>query len=98
MTLNKDWNEHLSEIINFWRLCKSEIIPQKYAKNLKLGQWVMNQRSQYKLFKSGGKYFIIDERISQLEKHRFKWNSEIQLTLGIARNLRLSDLLEFKQQ
>ena len=73
-------------------------IPQKYAKNLKLGQWVMNQRSQYKQFKSGGKYFIIDERISQLEKHRFKWNSEIQLTLGIARNLRLSDLLEFKQQ
>ena len=48
--------------------------------------------------KSGKKSTISDERVAQLEKIGFKWNSVSQLTLTKACNEQLSDLLQFKQQ
>ena len=41
---------------------------------------------------------ISDERISQLEKLRFEWNSDNQLLLTISWNEWLSDLIELNQQ
>merc|ERR1739838_616068 len=78
-TLSIVWNERLSDLLEFkqqWGHCN---VPQKYAKNPKLGRWVGYQRSQYRLLKSGRESFISDERIAQLEKLGFQWNSGNQL-------------------
>ena len=53
---------------------------------------------QYRLLKSDKKSLMSDERIPQLEKLGFKWNSDSQLTLTIAWNEQLSEIMEFKQR
>ena len=92
------WNKHLSELMKFkqqWGHCD---VPSQFDECPKLGRWATHQRSQYRLLKSGKKSSISDERVAQLEKLGFKWNSDIQLAFTMAWNERLSYLLEFKQQ
>ena len=61
-------------------------VTQKCSKNPKLGGWVIHQRSQYRLLKSGKSSFISDEIIAQLENLGFQWNYYNQFSLKIACN------------
>ena len=92
------WNDRLSDIMEFkqqWGHCH---LLQKYAKSPKLVKWVSDQRSQYRLFKSGKKSFINNERIEQLEVVGFQWTLDSQLIRKTAWNEQFSELLEFKQE
>ena len=67
------WNEHFYELLGFkqhWGHCN---FPSKYAQCTKLGNWVIHQRQQYILLKSGKKYLISNKRIVQLEHVTFQW-------------------------
>ena len=70
------WNERFSELLKFkkeWGHCD---FLSKYAQYPKLGNWVSDQRSQYRLLKSGKKSLINNERIVQLEDVGFQWVSD----------------------
>ena len=66
-------NEQFLGVLEFkkqWGHCG---ITHKYYKNPKLGKWVNNHIWKYGLLKSGEKFFIVDERITQLENIGFQW-------------------------
>ena len=60
--------------------------------------WLIHNRSQYRLLKSGKKSSISDEKIAQFEKLGFKWNNKNQLALDISLNEHVSERMNFKQQ
>ena len=95
---NTAWKELFSELIKFkqqWGHCA---VSSKYAKNSKLGKCVSNQGQQYRLFKSGNKSLISNERIVQFEDVGFQWISDSWLIHKTAWNERFSELPEFKQE
>ena len=57
-----------------------------------------HQSSQYRRLNSGKKSLISHEIIAQLEKLRFKCNSDSQLSITIARNERFSNIMKTKKQ
>ena len=73
---NTAWNERLSELLEFKQQWGHYNVPQKYAKNPKLSNWVNRQRKQYELLKSGKNSLINNERIVQLEMFGFKWEKK----------------------
>ena len=48
-------------------------VPQKWNESPQLGNWVMNQRAQYRLYREGKKSLMTEERISSLESIGFEW-------------------------
>ena len=60
--------------------------------------WVSNQRSQYRLLKSGKKSFVNNERIVQLEDFGFQWTVDSQLMRKTVWIELFSELFEFKQE
>ena len=55
---NTTWNEQISELLyskQQWGHCD---VPHKYAKDSKLNNWEVHRRKEYRLLKSGKKYFI----------------------------------------
>ena len=69
-------------------------VPARYAKNITLRRWVVNQRRQYK-FKYKDKHSTLtSERQATLEKIGFKWGSDYD-TLW---QTRYDELVAFQQQ
>ena len=58
--LDITWKERFLDLIEFKKQWGQFDVPQRYAKNPKLGLWVIHHRSQYRLLKSGEKFLISD--------------------------------------
>ena len=62
-------------------------VPFKYAENPQLGNWVSNQRTQYKKFEQDpATSYMTQERIERLEGIAFQWNGR-----SLKRNRRSSE-------
>ena len=78
----------LVEYKNLFGNCR---VPQRYSTNAKLGQWVSNQRVQYKLSQEGKSCVMTEERIQQLESVGFVWNAQASW------KERFEELVEYKK-
>ena len=61
------WQTRYGELVEFRINYGHTNVPQNYAKNMKLGKWVSNQRSRYK------NDTLTKEGINQLNKLKFEW-------------------------
>lgn len=64
--------EELKQFYNEHGHCK---VPQVYAKNPKMGQWVKSQRTQYRLLQNGKHSSMTKARIKLLESIGFIWEA-----------------------
>ena len=62
------WQTRYGELVEFRINYGNTNVPQNYAKNIKLGQWVSTQRSQYNTST------LTQERIDQLNELNFEWS------------------------
>ena len=49
-------------------------MPKRFKSNPSLGEWVLNQRKQYRLFQEGMSSSMTEERIERLEDIDFEWD------------------------
>ena len=87
------WKERVDQLREFKVQFGHCLVPIKYAANLKLGKWVSNQRSNYKLYQEGKPNPMTAERIRQLESVGFEWDTTVGLW-----NERFEQMREFKVQ
>jgi hypothetical protein len=87
------WNERVDQFREFKVQFGHCLVPIKYAANLKLGKWVSNQRSNYKLYQEGKPSHITADRIRELESVGFEWDTTVGLW-----NERFEQMREFKVQ
>jgi hypothetical protein len=66
------WENRLNELAEFRKIHGHCNVPQKSS--AKLGNWVDNQRSQYRLHRDGKMSSITLSRIQELESLGFKWD------------------------
>jgi hypothetical protein len=79
------WNERFEQMREFKVQFGHCLVPIKYSANLKLGKWVSNQRSNYKLYQEGKPNPMTAERIRQLESVGFEWSSKLGRTSQLTR-------------
>jgi hypothetical protein len=81
-----DWGTGKSDLASIWsarfqQLRKFKVqfghcdVPQKYSANPNLGQWVANQRKNYRLYQDGKPSPMTEERILVLDVMAFKWGA-----------------------
>ena len=103
-----DWEASRTDWASLWilriqQLCEFKVqfghyqVPQPYAANPKLGQWVMNQRTQYRLHQKGEPSLMTEGRIRELESIGFQWETN---KFGVTSiwSVRIQDMREFKEQ
>jgi hypothetical protein len=69
------WSEKLEDLCEFRKDSGHCHVPNTYARNAPLAQWVKRQRYQYKLKVEGKRSTLSDERVRLLHKIGFIWNS-----------------------
>ena len=69
------WNERCEQLREFKVQFGHCRVPQGYSANPKLGQWVSNQRSNYRLSQEGNPGPMTTERIRELESIGFEWET-----------------------
>ena len=67
------WKERVDQLREFKVQFGHCLVPIKYAANLKLGKWVSNQRSNYKLYQEGKPSPMTESRFLALNGIGFKW-------------------------
>jgi hypothetical protein len=70
-------------------------VPTKYSENPTLGQWVSTQRHNFKLFQEGKSSRMTAERIQELERVGFEWETTTGMGFW---SLQFRQLCEFKVQ
>jgi len=68
------WEKNLQQLVDFKVKYRHTNVPNKYAENKGLGNWVTTQRVQYRLFKEKRKGRMTRERIQSLEELDFEWD------------------------
>jgi hypothetical protein len=71
------WEARLSELADYRKIHGHCNVPTRYSKNPKLGTWVTNQRSHYRLHLKGETSSMTPFRIQALENLGFEWKSTI---------------------
>jgi hypothetical protein len=87
------WEDSLSELAEYRKICGDCNVPQKYSENYKLGQWVGTQRTQYTLHLEEKRSSMTLSRIQELESLGFEWDS-----YGAAWEDRLSELAGYRTE
>lgn len=72
---DKKWEEQFMALQEYKKEHGNCKVPQNYKQNPKLGLFVKNQRTQYKLMKSGKNSSMKSERLRKLEAIGFIWNT-----------------------
>ena len=67
------WMEQLEKLKHYKEEHGDCLVPRKYASNPQLGNWVVNQRTQYQLMQQGKHTQLNEERVQQLEDLDFVW-------------------------
>jgi hypothetical protein len=68
------WEDRLSELADFFNIHGHCNVPRNYSENFKLGKWVANQRSSYRLKVKGKASSMTLSRIQELESIGFEWD------------------------
>ena len=76
VTLSAEWDTKFHELVAYKDAHGGSCnVPQRYAENPQLGNWVHNQRTQYKKFQQDPSTSqMTQERIERLESIGFEWN------------------------
>jgi hypothetical protein len=67
------WEDRLSELADYRKIHGHCNVPQNNSENTKLGEWVKNQRKQYRLHQKGETSSMTAFRIKELESLSFEW-------------------------
>jgi hypothetical protein len=71
----RGWEERRDDVKDYLERTGNANVPQDYANNLPLGQWCMNQRTNYRLKTAGEQTGLTQDRISKLETVDFLWSA-----------------------
>ena len=74
------WKQRLKELKAYKKEHGDCLVPRKYKQNAKLGNWVFNQRREYKKWLKGVYAKITQERIDQLNEIDFVWDARFERT------------------
>ena len=66
------WEEHRQQLADFKEEFDHTNVPQSYAENKPLANWVKRQKNQYKLFKASKTSSMTREQIQSLEELGFE--------------------------
>ena len=92
----RPWAEWLDELQRYIAEHGNVDVPLKYEKNIPLGAFVNNQRSEYRKLKKGyGNSSMTTEKISDLESLGFQWSVRESRTPW---ETRLSELKEYRKE
>lgn len=91
----KPWEDWLRELQKYKSVHGHLDVPLKYDKNLGLGAFVNNQRSEYRKLKRGETSSMTEEKIRDLEALGFKWSVRDSRTPW---NSRLKELKSYKER
>lgn len=72
---HRPWEERLEELRAFKSQHGSCLVPVKYSPNPQLGNWVHNQRKEYKSLQEKKKSALTQDRIRVLELEGFVWDT-----------------------
>jgi predicted chitinase len=86
------WEDRLSELADYRKIYGHCNVPNKYSENTRLGNWVQQQRRDYRSQLEGKKSPLTTFRIQALESLGFEWDC-----LGTAWEDRLSELADFRK-
>jgi glutaredoxin len=70
---NTFWEDRFQELTIYKQANGSTNVPQQFPSNKPLGQWVLNQRTQYKLLQEHKTSAMTTERIKSLNELDFEW-------------------------
>ena len=82
------WEERYNDLVAFQRQYGHVNVPEDYAANFPLGQWVMNQRTAYRWHQQGLPTGLTKERIRKLNKLEFQWKWKESQWLGMLERLK----------
>ena len=68
------WHRRYQQLQEYYGLHGHSNVPEDYSENFQLGQWCMNQRTNYKRYCLGWPTALCTERIQKLEALDFRWN------------------------
>lgn len=88
------WDRMYEMLKNYKMETGDTLVPRKYAKEKKLGEWVTDQRRQYKHKMSGKATLLSDERQRKLDELGFVWSIRNRTDW----NDRYQQLVEFKKE
>ena len=91
--LTSMWGERFEQLREFKVQFGHCLVPRRYAANIKLGQWVATQRSNYRFYQEGKPHLMTTERIRALQHVGFVWDAK-----SLVWNAFFEQLLEFKVQ
>jgi hypothetical protein len=91
----KPWTDWLEELRDYKKIHGHCDVPLKYEKNLPLGAFVNNQRSEYRKLLKGEPSSMNDAKIKDLEAMGFHWSVREGRTPW---NARLAELLAYKDK
>ena len=91
------WSMRFQQLLEFKSQYGHCVVPIKYTAHPKLGSWVSSQRCQYRLYEEGKPTTMTEERIRELEKVGFEWNTSKSDFKSIWRG-RFKQLTRFKAQ
>ena len=100
-----DWGISKSDLASIWSARFQQLheykvrfghcdVPQTYSANPNLGQWVVNQRKNYRLYQDGKASTMTEERIRELQSVGF----EGEPTGGALWSVQFEQLCEYKVQ
>ena len=87
------WSERFRDLCEFRAQFGHCLVPNKCPVNPKLGQWVVSQRTFYRLYHEDKPSPMTEERIRTLQSVGFVWN-----TTAAFWNEKFAQLIEFKAQ
>ena len=87
------WRTMFKQLCDFRRTHNHSLVPHTYHPNPRLSQWVKRQRRQYKLYQEGKRSTMTQERIEELERVGFIWDSH-----QVAWEARYQELKEYKKK
>jgi len=88
------WDRMYETLQNYKMETGDTLVPRKYAKEKKIGEWVTDQRRQYKHKMSGKATLLSDERQRKLDDLGFVWSIRNRTDW----NDRYQQLAEFKKE
>lgn len=88
LTFEQVWQLRYDELKAYYEEHQHSDVPEDYSANYPLGQWVMNQRTQYKRFIAGLSTSLSPTRIARLETLDFRWNVHTYHWFGMLELLR----------
>mmetsp|Transcript_24901 Transcript_24901/g.57461 ORF Transcript_24901/g.57461 Transcript_24901/m.57461 type:complete len:1213 (-) Transcript_24901:347-3985(-) len=91
---HKPWQDRYEELVKYRMAHEDCKVPVRYPPNPQLGNWVNNQRAQYKLRVAGKKSAMTDQRFHLLEQLGFHWGGNIDQTPWEERYI---ELLAFRE-